>query len=233
MTARGIVALGDSITRGKGGAPALGVHPQPWVQWLAEAMDAGLWNLAVDGATAADLVRVQLPRVAAAVADHMPAAGEPRPFDLATLFVGANDARGLAFDAAAFEDDVDALLRGLTAAADRVLVLTVPLDLGRPRAGHDVIDADAALRRQALAHGAVVCGLEDLRGPRVMLPDAVHPTSPGMVAIADRAAAALGLAVRPSVLAEERTDLRARAGYAGWWARQALRDARRRRAERH
>jgi lysophospholipase L1-like esterase len=218
-TARGIVALGDSITRGKGGAPALGVHPQPWVQWLAEALDEPLHNLAADGATAADVVRDQLPRVAG-------------PYALATLFVGANDARGLAFDAAAFEAAADTVVAGLSAAAQRVLVLTVPLDLGRPRAGHDVIDADAALRRVAHAHGALVCGLEDLRGARVMLPDAVHPTSPGMVAIADRAAAALGVAARPSTLAGERTDRRARARYAAWWSRQLVRDHRRRRAER-
>ncbi len=57
----GMVALGDSITRGRGGAPALGVHPQSWAQWVAEALELPFTNLAVDGATSADVVRDQLP----------------------------------------------------------------------------------------------------------------------------------------------------------------------------
>ncbi len=220
---RGIVALGDSITRGRGGAPALGVHPQSWVLWLAEAMDLPVLNLAVDGARAPDLVRDQLPRVTGA-------------WDLAALHIGANDARGT-LDGAAFEADVVTLLGRLAAAATHVLVLTVPLDLGRPPAGHDVVTADAALRRQAAAHGAIVCGLEDLRGPRVMLPDAVHPTAPGMVAIAERAAGALraaGVEVpgSPADAAGERTDLAARVRYGAWWTRQLARDHRRRITER-
>ncbi len=221
---RGLVALGDSITRGRGGAPALGVHPQSWAHWLAEALELPFTNLAADGARSPDVVTGQLPRLAG-------------PYDLATLHVGANDARGTAFDAAAFDADVGAILDALAGHARRALVLTVPLDLGRPRAGADVRAADAVLRRQAAAHEALVCGLEDLRGARVLLPDAVHPTAPGMVAIAERAAdvlAAAGMAVRarPAALAEERTDVVARARYAAWWGRQAVRDARRRARER-
>jgi hypothetical protein len=49
-TRRGLVALGDSITRGRGGTPALGVHFQSWAQWLAEALELPLTNLAGDGA---------------------------------------------------------------------------------------------------------------------------------------------------------------------------------------
>ena len=42
---RGMVALGDSITRGRGGAPALGVHPQSWAQWVAEALELSAGGL--------------------------------------------------------------------------------------------------------------------------------------------------------------------------------------------
>jgi lysophospholipase L1-like esterase len=183
-------------------------------------------NLGVDGATAPDVLREQVPKLAG-------------PYDLATLHVGANDARSAAFDAAAFDAAVGDVTAAMAASAERLLVLTVPLDLGRPRAGEDVVTANAILRRHAAAHGALVCPLEDLRGPRVMLPDAVHPTSAGMVEIADRAAdtlAAAGLTAwrRPSSLAhaEARTDPVALARYGGWYARQVLRDRRRQWVER-
>jgi lysophospholipase L1-like esterase len=223
---RGLVALGDSITRGQGGAPALGVHPQSWVQWLAEALELPLTNLAADGACAPDVLRDQVPRLRG-------------PYDLATLHVGANDARSLAFDAATFEDAVERVLAALGEAAERTLVLTVPLGLGRPRAGADAATASAILRRVAAAHGALACGLEDFRGPRVLLPDAVHPTSAGMVAIAERAADALAgagvvVARRPASLphAQERTDPLARARFGAWWLRLLARDHARRAVQR-
>lgn len=209
---RGLVALGDSITRGRGGAPALGVHPQSWAQWLAETLELPFTNLGVDGAVAADVLRHQVPRLRG-------------PYDLATLYVGANDARGK-LDAAAYERDVRAIVAALREAADRVLVLTIPLDLGRPRAGRDVTAANAVLRR---LEGVELCALEDFKGMRVVLPDAVHPTSAGMVELADRALAALGSSRR--VEAGERRDPGARLRYVRWYAWQALRDRRRRWAE--
>ncbi len=205
---RGLVALGDSITRGRGGAPALGVHPQSWAQWVAEALELPFTNLGVDGAIAADVLRDQVPRLAG-------------PYDLATLHVGANDARG-ALDADAYERDVRAIVAALREAADRVLVLTVPLDLGRPRAGADVVTANRVLRA---LDGVELCTLDDFAGTRVVLPDAVHPTSPGMVEIANRALAALGSSRR--VDGDERRDPLARARYARWYAWQRLRDRRR------
>ncbi|MEA2445307.1 MAG: hypothetical protein QOJ12_2599, partial [Thermoleophilales bacterium] len=75
--------------------------------------------------------------------------------------------------------------------AQRTLVLTIPLDLGRPRAGKDVVTANAILRRLAPEHKAILVPLDDLRGTPYLLPDAVHPTSAGMVEIAERAATAL------------------------------------------
>ena len=211
-TRRGMVALGDSITRGRGGAPALGVHPQSWAQWVAEALELPFLNLAQDGATAQDVVRDQLPRLRG-------------PYALATLYIGANDARGH-LDPEAYRRDVSLILDALRPEADRVLVLTIPHDLGRPRAGADVQTANAILDDLA----PEVCDLRDFGGARNVLPDAVHPTSPGMVEIANRALAALGETAR--VHAGERTDLPARLRYARWYGWQILRDHRRRWAER-
>ena len=45
----GLIALGDSITKGEG-EPALGVSHRSWSLWLAEALDLPYTNRAVDGA---------------------------------------------------------------------------------------------------------------------------------------------------------------------------------------
>ena len=212
---RGLVALGDSVTRGRGGAPVLRVHPQSWAQWLAEALDLPFRNLAVDGARAADLAREQLPRLGAG-------------YDLGALYIGVNDARSIDFDAAGFERDVTAAIAALAGSCERVLVLTIPEDLGRPRAGADVLSANEILRRAADGH--VLCELRDWGGRRLVLPDAVHPTSLGMVDLAQRAALALGhTGPMPYDLA-----VPAPAGprYWRWWGWQQLRDWRRQLAER-
>lgn len=214
---RGMVALGDSVTRGKGGMPMLGIHPQSWAQWVAETLGLPLTILAVDGTTAPDLVRDQVPRLTG-------------PYDLGTLLIGANDARAPALDVPAFDAAVGAALDALRDTCDRTLALTVPLELGRPHAGADVRHANDAIRRHAARTGAIVCDLEDLHGPRVMLPDAVHPTSPGMVEIADRALAALGRTERVS--SGERHHPWARIDYGRWYLKQVARDARRRIVER-
>ncbi len=206
LLSRGLVALGDSITRGRGGAPALGVHPQSWAQWVAEALELPFTNLAVDGAIAADVLRDQVPRLAG-------------PYDLATLYVGANDARG-ELDADAYDGTCAAIVAALREAADRVLVLTVPLDLGPAPRRPGRRDRQ---RRSCAGSRAWSCARwTTSRAPRFVLPDAVHPTSPGMVEIADRALAALGSSRRVDV---------ARHGWArywAWWGWQAIRDHRRR-----
>jgi len=218
-TRRGLVALGDSITRGQGGTPALGVHFQSWAQWLAEALALPFTNLAADGARTPDVLAGQLPRVRG-------------PYDLATLYVGVNDARGLDWDAAAFARDVETILAALDAAADRVLVLTIPHDLGRPAAAPKPAEAGRILRAAAERHGAVVADLDGFGGRRTVLPDVVHPTSLGMLAIADVAARALGAAVVPSTLAEPVGGPWHEARYAAWWRRLWLREQRRRVRER-
>lgn len=187
----GLVGLGDSITHGEGN-PALGVPARSWAEWLARALELPYTCLAVQGAVADDVVRGQLRRLAGR-------------YDLGCLYVGVNDARGLHFDVAAFEPQLRRAAAGLAACCDRLLMLTIPLDLGRPRAGDSVVEANAAIRRLASARGATLVVLDDLRGWRLVLPDAVHLTAVGQLEVAERAAAALAqdgvvLRVRPAQL---------------------------------
>ena len=72
-------------------------------------------------------------------------------YDLGCLYIGVNDVRALDFDLAAFTRDFAAALAFLTPRCERTLTLTVPLDLGRPRAGAKVADLNAAIERVAAA----------------------------------------------------------------------------------
>jgi len=214
---RGLVALGDSITRGRGGSPALGVHFQSWAQWLAEALDLPLTNLAADGALAADVLELQVPRLTG-------------PYDLATLYVGVNDTRGMDWEPERYEAEVRAIVTALREAAERVAVLTLPEDLGRPAAGSKPAQANAILGR---LDGVEVVELADFGGRRDVLPDVVHPTSIGMVSIARRALATLAPGVEWTLdhayggQLSTRWDLR----YEAWWWRLWVRDVARRRRE--
>jgi lysophospholipase L1-like esterase len=247
----GVVALGDSITNGHG-EPALGVHPQSWAQWLAEALDAPFLKLATDGATAADVLAQQVPRLRAAAAAGAPGAGSiaaasgpgaggiaaaPR-FALACIYVGVNDTRSLDWDAAAYERDLRAIAAAAREHAERVLLCTVPRDLGRPRAAPKPAQASAVVRAVAgEGTGAIVVDLDDLAGPPLLLPDAVHPTALGQLEIAVRAAAALraaGVPVPrdPRDLADVHDSRRATARHRARLAVLLARDLRRRAVER-
>lgn len=215
----GVVALGDSITRARGGTPALGVHFQSWAQWLAEALELPFTNLAADGVLAADVVAGQVPRLRGS-------------YDLGCLYIGVNDARSVRWDAVAFERDARTAIAALASACDRVLVVAPPHDLGRPSAAPKPAAAGAILRRLADEVGAVVCDLAGFGGPRHVLPDAVHPTSLGELAIADAAARALGAAHMPSSPVEVLAGPTHRARFGAWWARLWLRDVVRRVRER-
>jgi lysophospholipase L1-like esterase len=167
---RTFVALGDSITNAEGS----------WAELLAGSLGLELVNLAQDGQVASGLVRDQLPRVPARVA-------------LAALYVGVNDARSTAWDPIGFAAAVDEILTALDPRAERLLVLTVPGDLGRPVAGPDAYECAALLRRAAGRHGATLVELADFGGARHVWPDHVHPTPAGQLEIARRAARALGV----------------------------------------
>ena len=189
----------------------LGVTPLSWAQWLAMALDLPFTNCARNGAVVGEVLREQLPRV--------------RPeHDLACLYAGVNDARSPGFDPVAYERDLLAVAGGLRERSDRLLLCTLPLDLGRPRAAPKPAIANAAVRRVASSTEAVLCELDDLRGWVEMLPDAVHPTAIGQVAIADRAARALGAPVLPSVLAGVPRGRRARLRYVPGRLRAVLRE---------
>ena len=216
---RGLVALGDSITRAKGGPPALGVHFQSWAQWLTEVLELPFTNLATDGALAADVLARQVPRLAGT-------------YDVGCLYIGVNDARSVRWDAAGFEDAARGIVEALTAACERVVVLAPPHDLGRPPAAPTPAEAGALLRRVAGGAGAVLCDLHDFGGRRHVLPDAVHPTSVGEVAIADAAARALGAPRLPSTLAQPLRGALPAVRFEAWWARLWVRDVIRRGRER-
>ncbi|HEX2105506.1 MAG TPA: GDSL-type esterase/lipase family protein [Solirubrobacteraceae bacterium] len=218
MTTRGLVALGDSITNGHG-EPALGVHPQSWAQWLAEALELPFTKLAADGALAADVLREQVPRLRG-------------PYDVACVYAGVNDVRVRDFDAGAYERDLHAIAASVAEASARVALCTIPLDLGRPRAAPKPRAAGAVVRRVAREVGAVVVDLDDLAGPPWLLPDAVHPTALGQLEIADRAARALGAARVPSSRVEIHRSRRARARFAGRLGVMLVGDLRRRAVER-
>jgi hypothetical protein len=217
VTRRGLVALGDSITNGRG-EPALGVPMQSWAQWLAEALELPFTKLARDGARAPDVLADLVPRLAG-------------PYDVGCVWIGVNDARSLDWDAAAFERDLDAIVAAVAAASERVLACTIPVDLGRPPAAPKPRAAGAVVRAVARAHGAAVADLDDLAGPPWLLPDAVHPTALGQLEIADRAARALGAPRLPSSRVEVHGSRRARARFAARWAVLLAGDLRRRATE--
>jgi hypothetical protein len=115
-----------------------------------------------------------------------------RDYALACLYVGVNDVRDAGWDARAYEQHLDIAAAGLARRGERLLMLTIPLDVGLPPAAGRVLDANAAIERVAARHGAVLGDLRDFTGPRWVWADRVHATATGQVEIADRAARALG-----------------------------------------
>lgn len=240
---RGLVALGDSITNGRG-EPWLGVPALSWAQWVAEALELPFTKLARDGARADDVLRDLAPRLAG-------------PYDVAAIYVGVNDARSLDWDAGAYERSLTALAAAARASlavpadraasadrdaperapAARLLLLTPPADLGRPTCAPKSLEAAAIVRRVAGEQGALVVALDDLAGRRFVLPDTVHPTALGQVEIAARAInvlAADGLTPRHDVweLADRHRSRRAARAADRRWLTLLAQDLRRRAVER-
>jgi lysophospholipase L1-like esterase len=225
-----VLALGDSITNG-GGELQWGVALQSWALWVARGLGLPFTTFAVDGARAADVAGAQLAAFAARSA--RPDAG----YDVGCLHAGANDVRAPDWDPAAYERDVSTALGFLAARCERVLACTLPLDLGRPRAGARVREAGDAVRRAAAEHGALVVALEDFAARNHVMVDAVHLTALGQVALAERAldvlaADGLPARVRPRELVAYETTrwtrLRGDATYAYRQAKQLVRIAARR-----
>lgn len=189
----GVLAFGDSITNG-GGELQWGVALQSWALWVARGLGLPYTPHAQDGATVQDVLAAQ-----------MPDARTDTRYDLGCLYVGANDVRTPDWDRDAFERDHRSALAFLAERCERVLTATVPLDLGRPRAGAAVVEANAAIEASAAAIGALVLDLRPFMARNLVMPDHVHPTAFGQIAIAERAldllhADGLELRVRPSSL---------------------------------
>jgi len=205
----GVLAFGDSITNG-GGELQWGVALQSWALWVARALGLPFTSYATDGARAPDVVGAQIPAFLSR------AAAPDGPYELGCLYIGVNDVRGFDWDAAAYEADLRRALVFVAGRCERVVTLTIPLDLGRPRAGAKVAQADAIIERAAAECGALVVDLRDFGGRRYVMADHVHPTAFGQIAIAERALAVLGAdgvaaKVAPSALISYETTLVGRA----------------------
>jgi lysophospholipase L1-like esterase len=183
----GVLAFGDSITNG-GGELQWGVALQSWALWTARALGLPFTSYAVDGATAGDVVAVQL-----AAARERSANPDGR-YDLGCLHIGVNDVRSVNWDRDAFGPRLRTVLEFLAERCERVVVLTIPRDLGRPRSGSKVGEANEVIEAEALRAGASVVDLGGFRGRRVLMADHVHPTALGQVAIAERVLDALAAA---------------------------------------
>jgi len=203
-----VLAFGDSITNG-GGELQWGVALQSWAQWVARGLGLPYSGYAVDGASVHDVVRQQIP------AFERRTAHPDARYELGCLYIGVNDVRSPSWDAAAFEPDYARALAFLRERCDRVITLTAPLQLGRPRAGAKVAQLNAVVERVAAAQGALVADLSDFGARNRVMADRVHPTAFGQIELAERALDVLardGLrpAVRPSSLISYETT---------WWKR--------------
>ena len=200
----GVLAFGDSITNG-GGELQWGVALQSWALWTARGLGLPFTGYATDGARIEDVVRVQIPAHAKPDARY----------DLGCLYIGVNDVRSLEWDAAVFEAGFREALEYLSVRCDRVLTLTAPWDLGRPRAGAKVGELNAVVERVAKDARALVLDLSGFGARNLLMADHVHPTAFGQIAIAERALDLLAhdgmaVAVRPSQLISYETT---------WWKR--------------
>ena len=201
--ALGVLAFGDSITNA-GGELQWGVALQPWAQWVARALGLAFTSYATDGARVTDLVGEQI-----AAFERRTAHPDAR-YELGCLYIGVNDVRALDWDAPAFERGFHQALGFLAARCERVVTLTVPLDLGRPRAGVKVEQLNLVVERAAAEEGALVVDLRRFGARNLLMADPVHPPAFGQIAIAERtldvlARDGLSPAVRPSALIQFET----------------------------
>ena len=180
----GVLAFGDSITNG-GGELQWGVALQSWALWVARALAIPFTSHAVDGARAADVVGLQIPMF------EQHTACSAGCYDVGCLYIGVNDVRAVDWNPHAFASDFRVALHFLVARCDRVLTVKAPLDLGRPRAGVKVQALNSIIHAAAGELGALVVDLEDFKARNLVMPDHVHPTAFGQIAIAERALAVL------------------------------------------
>jgi lysophospholipase L1-like esterase len=199
----GVLAFGDSITHG-GGELQWGVALQSWALWVARGLGLPYTSYALDGALVDDVVHGQIP------AFERLSAHPGARYELGCLYIGVNDVRALDWEPERFETDFRHALACLRGCCDRVLALTAPLELGRPRVRSKVQELNAAIERAAAEHAALVLDLSGWGARNLVMADRVHPTAFGQIAIAERALDVLerdGMrgAVRPSTLIQYET----------------------------
>jgi lysophospholipase L1-like esterase len=176
----GVLAFGDSITNG-GGELQWGVALQSWAMWTARGLGVPYSGYAIDGARIDDVLEIEIPRFRAATPDP------DARFDVGCLYLGVNDVRGIDWDEEYFGPRYREALSFIAARCDRTLTATIPLDLGRPRAGAKVEGANRLIERVAADVGALVMDLRSFKGRRLLMADQVHPTAFGQIAIACKA----------------------------------------------
>lgn len=204
----GVLAFGDSITNG-GGELQWGVALRSWAEWVARGLGLPFTNYAVDGNRAVDVVHMQIPAFVRRTL-HPDAR-----YELGCLYAGVNDVRAVDWDPDSFDLEFRRALGFLSRRCDRVLTVTSPLDLGRPKATSKVPELNRLIQDASREGGALVLDLRDFAGRNLMMADHVHPTAFGQIAMAERAltvleADGMEIRVRPSLLIEYQ---------ASWWRR--------------
>lgn len=187
---RAYAALGDSFTAGRDSIDA-----ERWADLLAAGMrrinpELRYENLAVDGATSAEVLAEQVePGLAL----------EP---DFVTVVCGANDVLlATRPDVAGYAERIDAILRRLREGAPEAMVVTATAPEGwqfmelRPRTEKRLIEATTELNdvtRAAAKRYGVVClpvaGHPALRDPATFSADGLHPSTAGHQTVAREAA---------------------------------------------
>jgi lysophospholipase L1-like esterase len=190
---RAFAALGDSFTAGRESVDA-----ERWPDLFAAAMrrdnpDLVYENLAVDGATSADVL-----------ADQVEPALALDP-DFVTVVCGANDVLLTTRpDVEGYARNFDQILRRLREGAPEAMLVTATAPEGwqfmglRPRTERRLVEATAELNevtRQTSARYDVFClpvaGHPALRDPATFSSDGLHPSSQGHATVARESARAL------------------------------------------
>jgi lysophospholipase L1-like esterase len=183
---RAYAALGDSFTAGRDSVDA-----ERWADLLAAGMrrvnpDLRYANLAVDGATSAEVL------------DEQVEPGLALDPDFVTVVCGANDVLlATRPDVAGYAERFDTILRRLREGAPEAIVVTATAPEGwqfmelRPRTEKRLIEATAQLnditRATAERYGVVclpVAGHPALRDPATFSADGLHPSSAGHQTVA-------------------------------------------------
>lgn len=182
------VALGDSLTAGKGDLDPEG-RPVGWARRLCGLLSARsgtefeFTNLAVNHATTDDVLTAQLPGLAGL-----------HP-DLVTISAGMNDIRG-AFDKDHFARKIEEVFAGAVATGATVATMTLPnivwmLPLPAellPVARELMEQANDGIRRKAEAHGVLYLDAwyaDEASDPAFWDEDRVHPNTNGHSLIAE------------------------------------------------